>query len=453
MYKTLTQKLSNVFSHISSKTLAEKDISSALLEIENAFIEADVARAAIDEFKAYVISHTKDIDRIKKLDAKSHLMKIIKDALVSLLSHTDPLPQFKSKSLQIILAVGLQGAGKTTTCAKVAKYIQQTQPKANIMMSSIDIYRPKAIEQLQILANQIGVNFHPHHEGISPLDICRYAVDHAKRSNQDILIIDTAGRLDIDEERMTELQSVHRAIKPHHIFYVVDSMMGQSALNTAKAFNDTVPVSGIILSKLDSDTKGGVALSVKTIIQKPIFWVGMGEALDQLEPFDPKRITDQLLDMGDIIGLAKKAEKHLDAKQSEKMAKRLHKGQFSFDDMLTQIQQINQMGGLSSILKMMPGAAKLPDNIMQMIESNDKITVIQSLIQSMTPLERNRPDLIRNQKSRQKRILKGSGRNKNDLNELIKGYDRMKKMTEKLKGGKMKALMQQLSGSDAPPWS
>ena len=453
MYKTLTQKLSNIFGHFTSNTLNEKDVSKALAEIENAFIEADVARSAIEAFKTHVSTQSQTIEKEKKLDAKSHLMKIVRDALLSMLSHHEPLPQFKSNQLQIILTVGLQGAGKTTTCAKIAKYIQSTQPKANIMMASVDIYRPKAIEQLNILAKQIGVNFHPHHDGINPIDICQHAIDHAKRSNQDILIIDTAGRLDIDEDRMAELKSIHKTIKPQHTFYVVDSMMGQSALKTAQTFNETVAISGIILSKLDSDTKGGVALSVKSVIQKPIFWVGMGEALDQLEVFDPKRIADQLLDMGDIVGLAQKAQKHFDAKQSEKMTQRLQKGQFTLNDMLEQIQQINKMGGLSSILKMLPGAAKLPDNVMKMVEDDTKIKTIQSLIQSMTPLERNRPELIRNQKSRQSRVLKGSGRNKNDLNELLKGYDRMKKMTDKLKGGKMKALMQQFAGSSDNPWN
>lgn len=348
--------------------------------------------------------------------------------------------------------VGLQGAGKTTTCGKIAQYIQQQNPKHKIMMASIDIYRPKAIEQLKILSTQTQTTFHPHHDTLDPVTICQHAVDHAKRTNHQVLIIDTAGRLDIDEERMQELESVNRAINPNHTFYVVDSMMGQSALQIAETFNKRVDISGIILSKIDSDTKGGVALSVKTAIEKPILWMGTGEHLSKLEPFDPERIADQLLDMGDIIGLAKKAQQHFDEKKSKQLSDRLQKGQFTLNDLLEQIQQINQMGGMASILKMLPGAAKIPDHMVKMIEDDTKVTSIQSLIQSMTPLERNRPELIRNNKSRQKRVLKGSGRNKNDLNDLIKSYDKMKKMTEKLKGGKMRALMQQFSQSGQPPW-
>mgnify|MGYP001275138223 CR=1 FL=1 len=445
MYKSLTKKISSIFSGISK--ISEKSVLEALTEIERAFIEADVASDAINTFKQNILAQTQDIERIKQLDAKSHLMSIVRDSLIKLLSHSEPLPQFQHKSLEIIMLVGLQGAGKTTTCGKIAKWIQSQQPKKQIMMASVDIYRPQAIEQLRIVSGQVGATFHPHHDNITPLEICKNAVDHAKRSNMDVLIIDTAGRLDIDAERMAEIRTISQQIKPHHTFYTVDSMMGQSALTTAKTFSDTVDISGIILTKIDSDTKGGVALSVKTVVQKPILWMGVGEDLSKLEPFDAERIADQLLDMGDIIGLAKKASQHIDEEKSKKMTQRLHKGLFTLDDMLEQIEQISKLGGMSSILKMLPGAAKLPDNVMKMIEDDTRMQSIQALIQSMTYLERQRPDLIRNQKRRQMRVIKGSGRNKQELNELLKAYDKMKKMTEKLKGGKMKALMQQFSQS------
>lgn len=453
MYKNLSNKLSDIFSRFQNKKLNQNDIQTALLDIENALIDADVALEAIDQFKNHIISQTQDIEKVKDLDAQSYLMKLIRSALLELLSTPLPTPTFESKQLEIILMVGLQGAGKTTTCAKLAYHIKQNKPNANIMMASADIYRPAAIEQLKVLSTQVDATFHPHHEKISPLNICYNAVDHAKRVGTDVLIIDTAGRLEIDSERMAEIAQLKQKIKPHHTFFVIDSMMGQSALQTAKAFNETVDISGIILSKLDSDTKGGVALSVRTVTQKPIFWCGTGEGVSQLEPFQPERITDQILDMGDIIGLAKKAEQHIDKAQAEKMKKRLEKGQFSLDDMLSQIQQISQLGGMHSILKMLPGAAKIPDHIMKMVEDDSKLKSIECLIQSMTLQERLQPELVRNQKSRQNRILKGSGKNKLDLKQLLNTYDKMKKMADKLKGGKMKAMMKQFAQSGQMPFN
>jgi signal recognition particle subunit SRP54 len=450
MYRSLTQKLSSIFSKYRHGQIQDSDIEKALSEIKSALIEADVSLQAIDAFSTHVQTHTKTLDKVKGLDTQSQLMEHIRSALLTLLQHDTPLPNFQNSQLQTILLVGLQGAGKTTTCGKLAQYIHNNGKK-NIMMASVDIYRPAAIEQLKIIANQSNTNFHPHHEGQSPLQIAQNALDHAKRTNMDILIIDTAGRLDIDVEKMNELQSIHQAIKPQHTFYVVDSMMGQSALQTAKTFNENVDITGIILSKTDSDAKGGVALSIKTVIKQPIFWVGTGEALSQLEPFNPERIANQLLDMGDIIGLAEKAQKYMDEKKTKAMSKRLHQGQFSLDDMLMQIEQISNMGGMLSVLKMMPGAAKIPDNILKMVEDDRSIKSIKYLLQSMTRNERHNPNLIRNQKSRQQRVIKGSGRNKAELNELLKSYDKMKKMADKLKGGKMKAMMKQLMQSGQLP--
>lgn len=449
MYRSLTQKLSTIFSKFSNKSIQEKDIQLALIEIEKALIDADVSLKAIDQFKAHVLNNTKDINTIKNLDVQSHLMKIIKDALLTLLQHQDPLPNFQHSSLQVILMVGLQGAGKTTSCGKLAHYIK-SQHKKNIMMASVDVYRPAAIEQLKKVSQTANVDFHPHHD-LAPIEICKNAIDHAKRTNQDILIIDTAGRLDIDQDRMLELKNIHQTINPQHVFYVVDSMMGQSALDTADAFNKTIPLTGVILSKADSDTKGGVALSVKTVVHQPIFWIGTGEGLDKLEPFNPERITNQLLDQGDIIGLAEKAKQHMDQEKNQQMSKRLQSGQLSLGDMLEQIQQIQKMGGMLSILKMLPGSAKIPDHVLKMIEDDTKMKTIECLIQSMTPQERNNPELVRNQKSRQHRILKGSGRGKPEINDLLKTYDKMKKLTEKLKGGKMKTLMKQFMQSDQFP--
>lgn len=450
MYRTLTTKLSAVFSRFQNKEIRQTDIEAALNEIEKAFLEADVSLSAIQSFKAHVQDNVKNLERIQGLDNQSYLMKLVREALLDMLSHDTPLPNFGDNQLEVVLLVGLQGAGKTTTCGKLAKLIKNKRGK-KVMMASVDIYRPAAIEQLKIICNQVDATFHPHHTNISPMEITSHAIDHAKRTNQDVLIIDTAGRLDIDQARMQELRDIHKLAKPQHTFYVVDSMMGQSALETAKTFNETVPISGIILSKVDSDTKGGVALSVKTVINQPIFWMGEGENLDKLSPFSPERIADQLLDMGDIIGLAEKARTHIDEQKAQKMSQRLQKGQFSLGDMLEQIQQIQKMGGMLSILKMLPGSAKIPDNVLKMIEDDTRIKVIESLIQSMTPHERNNPALIQNQKSRQTRVIKGSGRNKVELNELIKTYDKMKKFADKMKGGKMKALMKQFMQSDQFP--
>lgn len=436
MFHTLTKKLSTIFKGLDYQQVQMKDIHAALDQVEDAFIESDVALEAIDQFKQHALSQLTDINEIPKGSAQSHLMKIIRSSLVDQLSNPAEPFRLKNGQLKIVMMVGLQGAGKTTTTAKLAKQILKDHPKAKILMSSVDVYRPAAITQLQKLATQIGTDFHPHQDGIKPIDICHHAVDHAKRMGADVLMIDTAGRLEIDEERMQEIRDIHRTIKPHHCYFVIDSMMGQSALPIAKTFNDTVDISGIILTKVDSDTKGGVALSTKTVINKPIVWCGLGEDMDKLEPFNPERIADQILDMGDLIGLT-----NLSKKFDPKQAQRFTRGEFTFVDLLSQIQQLNKIG-MVPLLKMLPGAAQIPDHMIKMLEDNTQLKSIEALIQSMTPVERNHPELVINHKKRQMRIIKGSGQNKLAMKQLISSFTKMKKMSSKLKGGKMKSMME-----------
>lgn len=436
MYRTLAKKLSNIFRQ---KHVTQKDIDAALLEIEKALIDADVALESINALKIHLMHKMSHLETIENLDIQSQLMNEVRQGLLELLESPTPPITIQPNKLHTIMFVGLQGAGKTTTCAKLANQLK-TQGHHKILMCSTDTFRPAAMEQLKTLADSAQVDYFDANTRDAPESISAQAKAYAQNNQYQILIIDTAGRLEVDEARMNEAALIHKTVQPQECLYVIDSMIGQSALQVAKTFHKKLPLTGVILTKTDSDTKGGVALSVKQVTQKPILWLGSGEHIDQLEPFDPKQVVDQILDMGDIMTLAKRAEKHIDQDKAKQMTQRMQKGQFTFEDMLGMMDQMSALGGAKSILQMLPGSSQIPQHMLDMADDK-KFIPIRALIESMTAKERNNPMLVFNQKTRQLRIKKGSGRTNSEFNELKKMYSKIEKMMSKMKKSRFKDQM------------
>ncbi len=436
MYRFLANKLSGIFR---KKHITQADIDQALEDVKHALIDADVAHEAIEAFSSKFSVDRVNQARIDGLDPQAQLMDEVRRSLMTLLADNTSLPTPQKNQLFTTVLTGLQGAGKTTTSAKLASFYKQQQ--LNVLVCSTDIYRPAAMEQLEQLADQVQVSyFKPSTK--QAVEIAKSAHQHAKQQGYDVLIIDTAGRLNIDEERMQEAANIITTIKPQQSLYVVDTMIGQSALTVAKTFNERLSIDGVILTKTDSDAKGGVALSVKHVTKKPIRWIGTGEHTDQLSPFNPEQAVEQILDMGDLIGLAKKAEKHINQQQAEKTSKRMLKGEFSFDDMLQVLGQIKAMGGMRSILQMLPGAAQIPQQVLDLAEKQPFDTY-EVILKSMTQKEKNFPALILNNDSRIKRVLKGSGRTKAEFNTLRKSFEKIEKTMQKMRKGKFKNMMDQ----------
>merc|ERR1712000_633372 len=347
----------------------------------------------------------------------------------------------------IVLMAGLQGAGKTTTVGKLAKYLHEREKK-KVMVVSADVYRPAAIKQLETLAGEVGALFHPSTGDQKPLDIANGAIDAAKRAGADVLLVDTAGRLAVDEAMMEEIKALHAAVKPVETLSVVDAMTGQDAANTAKAFNDALPLTGVILTKADGDARGGAALSVRHITGKPIKFIGMGEKVDALEPFHPERIASRVLGMGDVLSLIEEVERKVDKSKAEKLAKKVQKGKgFDLQDFKDQLEQMKNMGGMMGMLDKLPGMGGMSDKIKD--QANDKqFNQMEAIINSMTPAERARPDMIKG--SRKRRIAAGSGTQIQDVNRLLKQFTQMQKMMKKMSGGGMKKMMRQMKGMMPP---
>lgn len=451
MFNQLTQKLSGLVHSFRGKTqLTEENIQESLQEVRNALIEADVALSVIDSFLQQVQSKALGQEIITKINPAQAFIKLVYDELTILMGEKNSELNLRTEPPAIILMAGLQGSGKTTTVAKLARYLKENLKKT-VLVASADIYRPAAIQQLETLAGQVNVHFHPSHSEQSPITIAKDAIASAKRQLIDVVIIDTAGRLHIDEQMMQEIKALHQAINPIETLFVVDSMTGQDAANTAKAFNDALPLTGVILTKTDGDARGGAALSVRAITGKPIKFLGIGEKIDAIEPFYPDRIASRILDMGDILTLVEEAQRHFDQKESEKLTKKILKGVgFDFDDFLAQIEQMQKMGGINSLVSKLPGMNALPQAAKDKI--NDKSFIqIKALIQSMTLKERRFPKLIINSGSRKRRITKGSGTNLQDLNKLLRQFDQMQKMMKKFsKPGAMKKMMSQLPKGFSP---
>lgn len=445
MFENLTERLTRTFKNISGKgRLTEENIQDALREVRLSLLEADVALPVIKEFIEQVKQKALGQDVASNLNPDQALIKIVNDELIHIMGDTRSELDFKTQPPAVFLLAGLQGSGKTTSAAKLARYLKETEKK-KVMLVSVDVYRPAAIKQLQLLAEQLDVAFFPAESHEKPLDIAKKALDSAKKQFMDILIVDTAGRLHIDVDMMSEIKTVHQAIKPVETLFVVDSMTGQDAANTAKAFHEALPLTGVILTKTDGDARGGAALSVRQITGQPIKFMGTGEKIEALEPFHPERVASRILGMGDILSLIEEVERKTDKAASEKLAKKIKKGNgFDLEDFRQQLLQMNNMGGIAGMMSKLPGMNKMPAEAMNSV--NDKsLAQTVAIINSMTPKERRIPKLIVG--SRKKRIAKGSGTEIQDVNRLLKQFNQMEKMMKKFtKPGGMQKMMRGLGG-------
>lgn len=448
MFSQLSERLTRVIKNLSGQgRLTEDNIKETLRDIRMALLEADVALPVVKEFIEHIQAKAIGVEVLQSLTPGQALIKIVHDELVAQMGEQCDSLNLQTQPPAIILMAGLQGAGKTTTVAKLARLLKNNQKKA-VLVTSADVYRPAAIKQLETLAHQVGVEFHPSHANQDPIDIANQAIQVAKTKLMDVVIIDTAGRLHIDDEMMAEIKRLHAAINPIETLFVVDSMTGQDAANTAKAFNDALPLTGVILTKTDGDARGGAALSIRHITQKPIKFIGIGEKIDGLEAFYPDRIASRILGMGDVLSLVEQVERTIDKEKAAKLAKKIKKGKsFDLEDFRDQLRQVGKMGGIMGIMNKLPGLGMIPQGAKDKI--NDKMLVeIEAIINSMTPKERRFPDLIKG--SRKRRIAGGSGTDIQAVNRLLKQFMMMQKMMKKFKGGGMMKLMRGLQGKLPP---
>ena len=444
MFDNLTDRLSGTFRKLTGKAkLTEANIQDALGEVRRALLEADVALSVVKDFVERVSLRAVGQEVSSSLTPGQAFIKIVQAELESIMGTANAELDLKAAPPAIVLMAGLQGAGKTTTAAKLARWLK-SDVKKSVMVVSADVYRPAAIQQLQTLAAEVGVEFFASDSSQAPAAIAAAALAEAKRKFIDVLIVDTAGRLAIDQEMMGEIQQLHNLLNPVETLFVVDAMTGQDAANTAKAFNDALPLTGVVLTKADGDARGGAALSVRHITGKPIKFIGMGEKMDALEPFYPDRIASRILGMGDMLSLIEQAEKKVDKVKAEKLARKIKKGKgFDLEDFKEQLGQMQNMGGVASIMDKMPGLGALPPGAAKMVDDS-KFRQMEAIINSMTPRERTNPDALNG--SRKRRITVGSGTQIQDLNRLLKQHKQMQKVMKKMKGGNMANMMRGLGG-------
>ncbi|MCX4193402.1 signal recognition particle protein [Methylophaga sp. OBS1] len=445
MFDSLSERLGSTLKSLRGQgRITEDNVKETLREVRMALLEADVALPVVREFINRVKERAMGQDVLRSLTPGQALVKVVNDELVAVMGEANPGLNLNTQPPAVILMAGLQGAGKTTSVAKLARWLKERDRKS-VMVASTDVYRPAAIDQLQTLAGEVEARFFPSQSDQNPVDIAKNAIEQAKRDYVDVVIIDTAGRLHIDDDMMTEIKQIHAAINPVETLFTVDSMTGQDAANTAKAFNDALPLTGVILTKADGDARGGAALSIRHITGKPIKFMGVGEKTAALEPFHPDRVVSRILGMGDVLSLVEEAQRKMDVDSAEKLAKKLKKGKgFDLDDFREQLQQMGKMGGIGSMLDKLPGMANIPDAAKNQV--NDKeLGKLEAIINSMTPKERRRPDIIKG--SRKKRIAAGSGTQIQDVNRLLKQFTQMQKMMKKMgsKGG-MAKLMRGMGG-------
>lgn len=445
MFDNLTERLTRTFKNLRGQgRLTEDNIQHTLREVRLSLLEADVALPVIKDFIEQVKLKALGQEVLTDLNPDQAFIKIVHDELVRIMGSERVALDFKTQPPAVILMAGLQGSGKTTSTAKLARYLKESENK-KVMVASVDVYRPAAIQQLKILAEQIGVSFFAADPQEQPVSIATKALDSAKKQYMDVLIIDTAGRMHVDAPLMTEIKAIHQTINPIETLFVVDSMTGQDAANTAKAFHDALPLTGIILTKTDGDARGGAALSLRLITGQAIKFVGSGEKVEALEPFYPDRMASRILGMGDILTLIEEVERKADKQASEKLAKKLKKGKsFDLEDFKQQLLQMNSMGGISGMMSKLPGMGQLPQQAMQQV--NDKTMAhTVAIINSMTPKERRIPKIIIG--SRKRRIAQGSGTEIQDVNKLLKQFEQMQKMMKKFaKPGGMQKMMRGLGG-------
>lgn len=436
-FESLSEKMQRAFSKLKGKgTLSEKDIDAAMREIKLALLEADVSYKIVKEFVNDVKEKSLGNEVMKSLTPDQQVIKFVNTELRGLMGDVSSKLTFSPKGFTIYMMVGLQGTGKTTTCAKLAKYLKKQGKKP--MLAACDVYRPAAIDQLEVVGKDVGVEVYADREESSPVKIAKAAIEKAERLGMNVLILDTAGRLQIDEELMDELADIKSEVHPHEILLVVDALTGQDAVNTASGFHDKLGVDGVIMTKLDGDARGGAALSVKKVTGTAIKFVGLGEKFDEFEVFHPDRMADRILGMGDVLTLIEQAEQTIDKEQAEKIEKRLRKNQFTLVDFLEQTAQIKKMGGVAKLLGMMPGASKQMNKI-DAGKGEEELKRFESIIYSMTPDERDNPALLN--ASRRRRISKGSGQPVSAINNLIKRYEEVKKMMKQYNKGGFKGKM------------
>ena len=449
MFENLTDRLSHSLKSITGQArLTEDNIQDTLREVRMALLEADVALPVVKDFVEKVKTRALGQDVSQSLNPGQMFVKIVNDELEATMGSVNESLNLTAQPPAVVLMAGLQGVGKTTSVAKLARFLKEKEKK-KVMVVSADVYRPAAIKQLETLAGEVEADFFPSTSDQKPVDIVKAAIDQAKRQFSDVLLVDTAGRLAVDEEMMAEIKQLHAAINPAETLFVVDAMTGQDAANTAKAFNDALPLTGVILTKADADSRGGAALSVRHITGKPIKFLGVGEKTTALDPFYPDRIASRILGMGDVLSLIEEAEQKLDKKKAEKLARKIKKGKrFDLEDLRDQLQQMQNMGGIGGMLDKLPGMG----NMAQMAQSqlNDKTFVrMEALINSMTPAERRNPDILNG--SRKRRITQGSGTQIQDLNRLLKQHKQMAKMMKKMKSKGGMANMMRGMGGMMPP--
>ena len=440
MFDSLSNKLETAFKLLKGHgKITEINVAETLKEVRRALLDADVNFKIAKEFTNRVKEKAIGQKVLTSLQPGQLMVKIVKDELTELMGSSAAEMELTSNP-SIILMSGLQGSGKTTFSGKLAFYLKNKKKKKPLLVAC-DVYRPAAIDQLAVLGEQINVPVFFDHENKNPIKIAQAAVKQAKQSNNDVVIIDTAGRLAVDEVLMKEISDIHQMVKPQETLFVVDAMTGQDAVNTAKAFHDTLNFDGVILTKLDGDTRGGAALSIKSVVNKPIKFIGTGEKMEALDVFYPERMADRILGMGDVVSLVERAQEQFDQEQARKISKKIAKNQFGFDDFLSQIQQVKKMGNMKDLIGMIPGAGKMMGDA----EINDEsFKHIEAIIGSMTPKERSQPNLLNH--SRKNRIARGSGRDINEVNQLIKQFGQMSKMMKMMQGGKGKQMMQMLQG-------
>lgn len=444
MFESLTQRLSSTVQRLRGRgRLTEENIREALREVRVALLEADVAlpvvKALIERIKVRAVGQ----EVLKSLTPGQALIKIVRDELTAVMGAATSELNLNVPAPAVILMAGLQGAGKTTTVAKLAKHLKERRKK-KVMVVSCDVYRPAAIQQLETLANQVGALFFASDIGQEPVAIARAAIDAARKSFVDVLIVDTAGRLAIDAAMMAEIQALHAAIHPVETLFVVDAMTGQDAANTAKAFAEALPLTGVVLTKTDGDARGGAALSVRYITGRPIKFIGVGEKPDGLDVFHPDRIASRILDMGDVLSLVEQVEQGVDQEKAKKFAEKVAKGKkFDMNDMRDQLDQMQNMGGIGALMDKLPGLSQVPEHLKSQVTGKHVPQMI-AMINSMTRKERRHPALLNG--SRRARIARGSGTTPADVNRLMKQFQQMEKMMSKLSMGGIKGMMRGMKG-------
>ncbi|MDG2492387.1 MAG: signal recognition particle protein [Flavobacteriaceae bacterium] len=440
MFDNLSGKLDKAFQVLKGHgKITEINVAETLKEVRRALLDADVNFKIAKDFTKRVKEKALGQEVLTTLNPGQLLVKIVKDELTELMGGEVAGVNLSSKP-SVILMSGLQGSGKTTFSGKLALHLKNKKSK-NPLLVACDVYRPAAIDQLTIVADQVGAAIYKDTEEKNPVKIAQAGIAYAKANKHDVVIVDTAGRLAVDEVLMKEISEIHKAVNPDETLFVVDSMTGQDAVNTAKAFNDLLNFDGVILTKLDGDTRGGAALSIKTVVKKPIKFIGTGEKMEALDVFYPDRMADRILGMGDVVSLVERAQEQFDQEEARKISKKIAKNQFGFDDFLSQIQQVKKMGNMKDLMGMIPGVGKA---IKDVDIDDDAFKYIEAMIGSMTPKERSNPDLLN--MNRKKRIAKGSGRDLSEVNQMVKQFHQMSKMMKMMQGGKGKQMMQMMQG-------